>query len=155
MQKLLLIVSGPALVGACAGIGVSAQTTIASAGTLPGVVIGLAVLMVPALYIGLALLDAAPEAADVLDGAVDGLVRMGMYCLGLAPALLFLAATSASEGPAVVLARLVLAVGALVALWRFGALVRAQSDDFGPAASAVFGVWALTGLVIGWAMVGA
>lgn len=97
---LALGFGGPAALGLAMGLtGVSASVLL-SAVTLPGAVLGTTLLMLPALYIGSALAGADTHARQMLRDALGALRDAGIGCLGLAPALLFLCATSGADAGA-------------------------------------------------------
>lgn len=144
--RLALAVAGPAALGvalASRDIGSASEVL-----RLPVLWIGVAALMTPALYIVAALSGLAPSAREVVGSAVDALGRGGGLVLGLAPALLFLVATSFSGAVARGLVGLAAIVGAVAAL---GVLFHRLyvEPDAGVSARFVFMGWAAVLLGIG------
>jgi hypothetical protein len=84
---VLLTVGGPVAVGAALGLPFGAKALLTEAAVVPAVVLGLTLLMVPALYIGTSLLGVAPPAGCALRAS-------GTVLLGLAPPTAFLLATT-------------------------------------------------------------
>ncbi len=103
--------AGLALVGAAAlgwisrlhgGTLAAAESSLAA----PAIVFGVCILLSPALYIGLSLAGAQTSSSLFIRAIACGWRASGLVALGLAPALLFVVATTTSEG-------LALAFGAL------------------------------------------
>lgn len=113
-RYLALCVAGPAALGLV--LAVRDGTALTEVGRLPLLWLGVAALMVPALYIGAALSGLSPSARDVVRAAVDGLSRGGGLLLGLAPGLLFLVVTSQEGAVARGLVGLCAVLGALSGL---------------------------------------
>ncbi len=153
LLKVLITVLGTALVGACAGLPYGVPHALAGAVSLAGLVLVMAALMVPALYISLALAGAAPPANQVASDALDGLYRMGILCLGLSPALAFLGTTSTSPDDAGVYATVALATGVCLGMER---LYSSVTRDAQPTlmVGSLYAAWALVGMVIGFRLWG-
>jgi len=116
-SSLLRTIGGPIALGAALGLPAGAGGLLRQAATLPGIVLGLTLLMAPALYIGSSLLGLAPPAADALRAAGRALRACGTLLLGLAPATAFLLATASdARSVALGLGGAVLASGALCGL---------------------------------------
>jgi hypothetical protein len=115
-RTALVAIGGPALIGLAIGMPSGARTLLAQAAVVPAIVLGISVFMIPALYIGTTLIGAAPPAVRVARSSAAALQGAGTLLLGLAPASLFLIATSQTHALAWVLGLLVLGAGALVFL---------------------------------------
>lgn len=144
----LLAAAGPAAVGAVMGLGTDWRAAPLLVVALPAVVLGVAALTTPALYIGAAFAGVAPSPRAAGAAAGSALADMGRVMLGLAPPLLFLAATAGEGATVAWLGRGAVLLAALVGLrllkWRL-------FDDIedGGRGVAVFGTWALVALGIG------
>ena len=126
-QDLLQAIAGPVVLGGVLGIPMGTSALLQEAATLPAVLFGTTLLMVPALYIGSTILGVAPSAQAVARAVGKGLSACGALLLGLAPLCAFLLVTTAD----------------LDMTWFFG-----TSDHFGVVW--LFGVCALaTGLFFG------
>ncbi|HEY3353621.1 MAG TPA: hypothetical protein VGQ83_10255 [Polyangia bacterium] len=115
-RTLLVVLGGPALVGACLGLPFGLRALATEAALVPAIVLGLAALMIPALYIGSSLLGIAPPAASVALAVGHALRVMGVALCGLTPPAAFLLATSCTPTVARLLAALVLGGAAICAL---------------------------------------
>jgi hypothetical protein len=116
VRTALLAVTGPALVGAALGMPFGLSRLLSQAAAVPAIVVGLSVLMIPALYIATTLIGVAPAAERVAAASVSALGAAGTVLLGLAPATLFLIATSRTTLVVWVLGFLVLSAGMLASL---------------------------------------
>lgn len=102
----LLMLAGPAAIGAALGLGAQGQpaagpiAALTCAAALAAIVVGIGAALMPALYIGAAFLGIAPRAQAVARSAAAALADTGLVFLGLAPAFLFLVVSSA-EGATV------------------------------------------------------
>ena len=112
----LSAVAGPMLIGACLNMRHGALSMLEGAVALPAIMIGVALLMAPALYIGAAFLGVAPSARDTLATLTAGLGDAGLCLVGAAPALAFLIATSTGWVSALLLGHLIVAVSLLLSL---------------------------------------
>lgn len=141
-----LCLAGPAALGAASAAKDSGAIT--EVLRLPLVWVGVAALMVPALYIGVALSGRSPSGRQVLGSLADAVCRGGGLLLGLAPALLFLVVTS-DRGP--VVQGLVAGVAGIGALAGLSVLFRklCTERDAGVLARFVFISWAAVLLGIG------
>jgi hypothetical protein len=145
---VLATLGGPVALGAVIGMPFGAPSMLRLSIALPGVLIGLTLLMVPALYIGLSLMRAAPPAAQVVAAAGCGLRACGTVLAGLAPATAFLVATAADDLLPIALGTLVVAGAALVGIRR---VFRELLTD-GVArlrAAPVLAAWAVVSLLLG------
>lgn len=115
---------------------------------LPLLWIGVAALMTPALYITAALSGLAPSLREVASATLDALSRGGGLLLGLAPALLFLVATSFSSRLAHDFVGVVAALGALAGLGLLFERLLVATDASATARFVFFG-WAAVLLGIG------
>ncbi len=114
LRRWSLSFAGPAALGAAWAT--KSGVAITEVARLPLLWVGVAALMVHALYIGAALSGLSPSARDVLSSAVDSLSRGGALLLGLCPALLFMVTTTDGSWVAEVLVRLCAGLGALTGL---------------------------------------
>ena len=117
----LSAVAGPMLVGACLHLQAGAMAMLEGAVRLPAIMIGVAVLMAPALYIGSAFLGVAPSARETATTLAAALGDAGLVLVGTAPALAFLIATSTGQAAGLLLGHLVVFVAVVLALrtlWR-------------------------------------
>lgn len=146
-QSIALALAGPAAAGAAAGFRSGALETVRLGAALPATVIGVAVLTLPALYVATTYVGASPSLDRLSSAALAALRDAGIALLGLAPALLFLAATSDVDH-ARAWSGVAFAASAFVT-------VRALSRGVGLGAGselshrAVFGAWALVSVAIG------
>lgn len=149
--------AGPAAIGAVLGMPRGGAAMASGAAMLPGVVLGVTALMVPALYIATSLLGAAPPAKETPAHLGRALRAMGTVLLGLAAPAAFLVATTArgtgreglsSAATALVLGGVVTAFGTFVGLRRlFQGLFGGRPT--GATAMVVCAVWSIVALVIG------
>ena len=149
MKDILLLVAGLGLVGASFGVHGGPVATLSSAVSVPGLFLLVALLMVPALYVGLAMRGEGEDLVDLLGKARDSLGRVGALGLGLGPALLFLVATSAGPGVELYLGTLVVALAAIAGVWRLR-----NALGLRPASQGLFAGWALVGLALGYQLLG-
>jgi hypothetical protein len=149
-HDLVLSIAGPAALGVALGVTGAGAAGLSAALTLPAAMLGTTALMLPALYIGGALAGTDTVARRMARDTVGALREMGLACIGFAPAVLFLGATSASDGGAVAVA-LALTFAALVGLRGLYVRMLADRDLDGTKAKAalVFAAWALVAMGIG------
>jgi hypothetical protein len=147
-RTLALVLGGPALLGAALGMRFGLRPLLAEAALVVAIVVGVSVMMVPALYIGAAQFGVAPSAGRVVVAAVAALRASGTLLLGLAPASLFLLATSQSALLSWVLGFLVLGASQLVALRTLYALI-APENGRRLRALPVFVLWSVVALGLG------
>jgi hypothetical protein len=145
-RRASFAIAGPALVGAALGLHAGPAELLARAATLPAIVVGVALLMLPALYIGAAFLGVAPRAGAVARSGVAALADTGVVMLGLAPSLLFLVAASTSAAAVSALALIVLALAVAIGL---RALFARLFERRGAAAIGLFACWSLVSAGIG------
>jgi hypothetical protein len=120
---------------------------------LPALVIGLTVALVPALYIGLSLSGSAPPAGEVAAAVGKALGAAGLVMIGLAPATLFLVASTRSTLLVNALTLLVVGGAAVLGLRRLSQLLFA-GRNVGAAGALVYGAWASVALVLGGKLLG-
>jgi hypothetical protein len=137
---------GPIVIGACLALGHG--NTLATAVRVPVVFAMVAAMMVPALYIGAALLGIAPSASKVATGVVAAFRSAGVAFLGLAPAVAFLVATESTDQSMSFLGQSVVLVGGLLALRTLYGAVFDECLMRGKA-MLLYGAWALVSLGIG------
>jgi len=148
VMSALIAIGGPLALGATLGVPLGMKKMLADSVMLPALVLGLTVMMAPALYIGMTLVGAAPPASRVGAGVVRALRASGVVMAGLAPALAFLLSTTLSNIPMYVFGALAVGgatLAGLHALW--SELVTAPEHRL--RAIPVFGLWALVSLGLG------
>jgi hypothetical protein len=118
------------------------------AAMVTAIVVGLSVFMIPALYIATTLVGAAPSAQQVGSSAACALRAGGTLLLGLAPATVFLIATSETRLLVWILGFLALALAMLASLRiLFSELFTTASARL--RALPVFLIWAAVSLGLG------
>lgn len=143
---LLLAAGGPMAVGAVLGLHRGPLAMLPGALSLPAVVLGVTIVMMPALYIGAALAGVAPPARQVAVSLARGFRACGVVMLGLTAPVLFLLATTQSNAMAVLLGGAATAAGALAGLrLLYADLFQAPS----PRIWGAFGLWSLVALALG------
>lgn len=145
-------VTGPAVAGACLGLGTNLATTLRWAGSLPLFIVTLAVMTLPALYIATSLAGEAPAFGRVVGAALDALDDAGLVMLGLAPALAFLVVTT-QNAHTIDLALLVVAVPMLLGLRSLFLTLFASERPLTQVASRTvltYVVWSAVALGIGY-----
>ncbi len=95
-HTLLFALAGPVALGALLGLEVGPATALLKALILPTILLGVATVMVPALYIGSTLTGMAPPASAMAGSLGRGFRACGLVMLGLAGPVLFLLATTES-----------------------------------------------------------
>jgi hypothetical protein len=142
----VIVALGPLVVGACLALGHG--NTLATAVRVPVVFAMVAAMMVPALYIGAALVGIAPPARKMATGVLAAFRSAGVAFLGVAPAVAFLVATESEDQSMGFLGQAVVLAGGLLAL---RALYGAVFDDCLARGKAIvlYGAWALISLGIG------
>jgi hypothetical protein len=113
---VLVTVAGPVAVGAALGLPFGPRALLTEAAVVPAVVLGLTLLMVPALYIGTSLLGVAPPAASAVTTVGYALKASGTVLLGLAAPTAFLLATTSDPRVVRFLAVVVVAASVLCGL---------------------------------------
>jgi len=142
------IVVGPVALGLALGFGSGVRAMLSRGLLLPALVVGLTVALTPALYIGLSLSGAAPPARDVARAIGESLCSAGLVMIGLAPATLFLVASTRSSGVIEALGTVVIGGAALLGMRRLSQLLFAnQLVTFRPVA--VYAGWAIVALSLG------
>ena len=116
LRRLPMAIAGPALVGAALGLPDGPAAVAARAALLPAIVLGVALIMLPALYIGAAFLGVAPSARSVVTAAGSALADTGTVFLGLAPALAFLVVASTRPASVELLGYLAVALAVVIGL---------------------------------------
>lgn len=112
----LLASFGAAVVGAICGLPEGAPSILRHALVLPIIVIGVAAVMLPSLYIGGAALEFAPPAAAFEAAVRDAMRHAGRVLLGFAAPLAVLVATSSLWATVWILSNIVLGLAALLAV---------------------------------------
>jgi len=110
--QALAAVGGAAAIGAILGLPTGTRALLAQGALLPLIILAVALVCSPALFIGAGLLGAKPGIADVCHAVGQGALASGHALLGFVPVALFLTATRATgRHPAVaVIGLLVVAV---------------------------------------------
>ncbi|WP_428265953.1 hypothetical protein [Haliangium sp.] len=145
-RTLLAAVCGPVALGVILGLEVGPAAALLKAVALPGVLLAVAAVMVPALYIGATLAGVAPPALDMLSSLGRGFRACGLVMLGLAAPVVFLLATTSAPGVPVLLGACVTAAAVVTGLRVL------FSDLFAGAtlrAMAGFAAWSVVALGIG------
>lgn len=144
----LLAAGGPALLGIAIGLPMGLRSALSLSWQVPLVAAGTMVLMTPALYIAISLVQAAPPAIRVTQAVAKGLLAYGTLVAGVAPAIAFVGATSESAAPACVGGVLAAGGGALA-----GLRTLRRGLDFAPEVRTrgflVFSAWAGVALALG------
>jgi len=143
---LVIALAGAAAAGAAVGLPRGLAPALDGAATLCGTIFAVAGLMLPALYVTLAVTDSAPAPASLAACSACALRSTGAVLLGCAPALLFLGATGPGHA-AVPEALATVALAGIVGL----RILRRRLDDAIttlPARLAFF-VWALVAAALG------
>lgn len=147
-KGLIWAAVGPAAVGLALGVTRAEGPGLLAAALLPAVVGGVLALTTPALYISAAFAGVAPSPRALFGHLRRALRDGGLVMAGLAPGLLFLAATTQSDRAATALGALTVATGAVVALkLLYRRLFNTDGDD--PRGLVLFVPWALVSLGIG------
>ena len=141
-------VAGLAAMGACVGMNFGLVGLGKMALMVPASVLAVGLVTLPGLYIGSAILGAAPDVKSTLYLALGAVRDMGVGMLGLAPALLFMSATASSADEATVVGTIVLGLGALLGVRAFYS--RSSEVVRDPRALPVFAIWSVLSLGIGW-----
>lgn len=146
MKDAAIVAAGPVVAGACLGLGQGG--VLANAARIPVVFVVVAAVMLPALYIGAALLGIAPSIRRVLAAAAGAFRSASLLFLGTAPAVAFLVTTREADARLWFLGQGVVLVGAALALREL--YVRAfESCDAHLKAVPLYAAWALVSLGIG------
>jgi len=137
--------AGPLAIGAALAARLHHLEAIA---VVPALLLATTAITVPALYIMLAALGAAPPVAEVARAVGRALVAVGLVELGLAGPVVFLSSTAVSPVSAVLFTAAALVAGLLVGLrvLRRGLVAGAERS---PTCHLVITVWAVVPLVIG------
>ena len=146
--SILLALGGPALLGAAIGLPFGLRKVVTLSLLLPVVVVGVTVLMAPALYIATTLVQAAPPAARVVKAMGTGLSAYGTVLVGMAPAVAFLGSTTTNSGFAVACGMLAVAGAVLVGL-RALRLALGFAEEVRGRSLLVFTAWAVVSLALG------
>lgn len=142
----LAALGGPVALGAIVGLEVGPVAALMKSLALPGVLAGVAAVMVPALYISAAITGVAPPARDMLRSLVRGFRACGLVMLGLGGPALFLLATTQTGEAAVVVGGGVTVAGVLVGL---RVLFTDLFEDGALLARGAFAAWSLVALIMG------
>lgn len=149
-RDLLPLVAGPASLGLCVGLRHGLGAALVFAVAMPAIWLGVAALTVPALYVGAAVAGVAPPAVRVAPAVGAGLRDAGVALLGVAPAALFLVATSADPATVHAIACGVAGLGAGLGLWRVARRMLGQVSEEGVGRAVALGAgWAVVCVGIG------
>lgn len=142
----LAALGGPVALGAILGLEIGPLAALGKSLALPGVLAGVAAVMVPALYICATITGAAPPARVIALSVARGFRACGLVMLGLAAPALFLLATTQAGAVALVVGGGATAVGVLVGL---GVLSGDLFEKRSLATRVAFAAWAMVALGIG------
>lgn len=150
-RGLAVAIGGPTLIGALIGLGTGGGLAgaVQHGFTLTAIIVGVAALTLPALYVGAAMNGLAPPLRDAARASQAAMVDAGIVMLGLAPVLAFFALTASSGATVLVLVHLLLAIGLLIPMQALYVRVFADADRQHVALS-LFAAWALVALAMGW-----
>lgn len=140
-----MAVAGSAALGWLCRMPGGASAAATSSFATPMILLGVGIVLAPALYIGLSFAGAQTTTPVFVRGLSRALRATGITALGLAPPVLFLVATSTSEGAAFVFggAALLLSVAVgLVTLAKYAA-------DHSTASFFCFWAWAMAAGAVG------
>ncbi|HEU5058558.1 MAG TPA: hypothetical protein VFU21_18625 [Kofleriaceae bacterium] len=112
----LFALAGPVAIGAAIGQSLGPFAAAHHAIALPATIVGVAALVVPALYIGGALTGAAPPMGAFASAIGRALRALGVCLLGFTPPAAFLVATNPGVEAAELVGAGILAVAAAIAL---------------------------------------
>lgn len=144
--------AGPALLGACAGFPAGVGSAVHQGTAVPMALLGVTAMMVPALYIGASFAGIAPSARRMARATSGTLRDMGRVCLGLTPALAFMAATGHDPSTATVFG--ILALGAVALLGMRALYLRLFAGQPRRLATLpLYLIWSLVSLGIGWQLI--
>lgn len=142
LASALIAVAGPSAAGVAIGMPLGTRQMLIHAAVVPGIVVGVTLFMIPALYIASTLAGVSPPADCVARAALCGLRSTGVLLLGLSPALLFLLSTTPVGFVSLLLIAAVLAAAAVAGM---RALYKMLFDSAERAARSipVFAAWAV------------
>jgi len=140
-----LVVGGAATLGLICRLPGGAVAATNSSLATPAIVLGVCILLAPALYIGLALAGAKTDAKSFAAGLVQSWRASGLVAVGLAPPLLFMVATTGNEKAALSFGVLALLCSLTIGLYTLGK----NSATHSLASVCCFCVWALAALAVG------
>jgi hypothetical protein len=153
LQHAAWIAGGAAALGALSGLDRGLPDMLDRAMSLPLVFVVEALVLMPALYIGSALLGLSPRLDLLMRAGSTTLGDIGRLLLGLTPALALTIATAQSPRTGEFVALCALALGALLGLHRFYKLVFGEVSR--PEATLpLFIAWSIPVLGIGLHQVG-
>ena len=142
-RSICLALGGSAAAGLC--VSLHASSSWAPAAAVPLVLFGVTAVMIPALYIGTAMIGAAPPLSEMGRATTQALWGAGLVLLGLCPALCFLIATSNATA-AFWLARGTIGISVAIGL---RVLFAAAFHRHRGRAALLFVVWSLFAIGIG------
>mgnify|MGYP001210804561 CR=1 FL=1 len=116
IASLVMALAGPAAIGASIGLPNGAAPMLRQLLAIPAILVGTSLFMLPALYIASSLVGIAPSASSVLSSWIAAQRDAGVLLLGLAPACLFLLATSQSVAATWLLGSAAVCAGACLSL---------------------------------------
>jgi hypothetical protein len=141
-----LTVGGPALVGALLAMPLGLVGTASGALQLPAVLIGVTLLMMPALYICASLNGFQLTTRTLLEASKTSLMRTSLVLLGLAPALLFVGASSESLRMMQKLAPYALRIAVFIGVRAIFPLIFGETAPL--RSKVLFAAWAFVGIGI-------
>lgn len=116
LRGLFFILAGPGLLGAATGLEYGPVATLSRAIAMPTIIVGITLLMLPALYVGSSLVGAAPQLIPMLRSTHRALQEAGMVFVGFALPLAFLVAATTHHLSAELMGFAVTALGIMLGL---------------------------------------
>ncbi len=147
-RDLAIALVGPAAVGACVGWPSGGTPLLVMSGLVPLSFLIVGALTLPGLYVGSALMGAAPPARVMSRVAIGAFKDQGLVFLGLTPAMLFLCATSTDVYEALVVGTIGVFLGAMVGVRVFFLRLSRVTEDAHLAWA--FALWAIVSAFLGW-----
>ena len=145
LAGLGLVAVGAAAVGWICRLPGGALAAAESSLATPAIVVGVCIILAPALYIGMSLAGAQTNAATFVGALLKSWRASGLVALGLTPPLLFLVATTRSEVVALGFGVLALACAMFIGLV---ALAKEAGEHSG-ASYICFVLWSAAALAVG------
>ncbi len=155
-REVGLTLAGPGFAGLALGLpGGSGSVRHAAklAVALPALYLGVALLMLPALYIALSLAGHAAPLGELVEQLARAMRDAGLALLGLVPALLFLVSTGTGADLPEALAYGTVGLGAVAGLRLLERRLFAGADHPRPLAQTAFVTWAAVALGLGVCLV--
>lgn len=148
MRAGLIALAGPAAIGACVGWPIGAEGMMTVSALLPLSFVAVGLMTLPGLYVGAALVGAAPDAREMAAAVLNACRDQGIALLGLAPALLFLCATATDIHEAMVMGTIGVMLGTAVGMRAFYHRLREVAHS--GLIMGIFAIWAMLSAGLGW-----